>query len=258
MKRKEGRDIWLLICGIALIVLLTVGSTFLSRTGHDLNEVGTVQLSVAEITEITTEAETLPAPETTAADTEETETEPVTDTTETTTVTETMPTTARAVNYNLNTANADDLQTVTGIGEALAAEIIAYRTQHGGFSRRSQLLEIPGIGEKLAGRIMAAFFIPNELPPETVPAATAAPVTTETLPTATVTEAPAVPVCYDLNTVTREELLTIPGMTELLSDEILELRTNLGGYQNVYELMLAKDMDGTYLEYTLKQYLQIG
>jgi competence protein ComEA len=49
---------------------------------------------------------------------------------------------------NLNTATVADLETLPGIGPALAERIIAYRTEHGGFQRIEDLQEVPGIGPK--------------------------------------------------------------------------------------------------------------
>jgi competence protein ComEA len=49
---------------------------------------------------------------------------------------------------NLNAATLADLETLPGIGPALAERIIAFRTEHGGFQRVEDLLEVPGIGPK--------------------------------------------------------------------------------------------------------------
>ena len=48
---------------------------------------------------------------------------------------------------DLNTAGAEDLVRLPGIGEKRAADIVAYRTEHGGFSQVEELLEISGIGQ---------------------------------------------------------------------------------------------------------------
>lgn len=49
---------------------------------------------------------------------------------------------------NLNTATAEELDTLSGIGEVLAQRIIEYRTENNGFSTIEELMEVKGIGEK--------------------------------------------------------------------------------------------------------------
>ena len=49
---------------------------------------------------------------------------------------------------NLNTATADELGTLDGVGPATAQKILAYRQEHGGFSSVDELDQVPGIGEK--------------------------------------------------------------------------------------------------------------
>ena len=47
---------------------------------------------------------------------------------------------------NINTATAEELGTVTGIGPVLAQAILDYRAEHGDFQTLDELLEVRGIG----------------------------------------------------------------------------------------------------------------
>lgn len=49
---------------------------------------------------------------------------------------------------NINTASAEDLQRLPGIGPLLAERIIAYREENGPFEIPGELMNVPGIGEK--------------------------------------------------------------------------------------------------------------
>lgn len=55
---------------------------------------------------------------------------------------------APAAPINLNTATAEQLQALDGVGPGLASKILAYRQEHGGFGAVRELGEVPGIGEK--------------------------------------------------------------------------------------------------------------
>ncbi|MBR4802226.1 MAG: RNA-binding transcriptional accessory protein [Bacteroidales bacterium] len=52
------------------------------------------------------------------------------------------------VGVNLNTASRHLLSYVSGIGPALASNIVAYRAVHGSFSSRGDLMEVPRLGQK--------------------------------------------------------------------------------------------------------------
>ena len=159
-----------------------------------------------------------------------------------------------APDRNLNTADAAALRSVPGVGELLAAEIIRLRDVRGGFTRRAELLDVPGIGEVLAARIMEAFEIPDELPPETTAPHTEA--TTRT--TVTESAAPESHPIYDINSVTRDELLTIPEMTPDMADALLDFRAKIGAFHSVYELAVLEQFPGSYVQHTCWDWLCAG
>jgi competence protein ComEA len=49
---------------------------------------------------------------------------------------------------NLNSATAEQLDTLDGVGPATVQKILEYRTQHGGFSSVDDLAQVSGIGPK--------------------------------------------------------------------------------------------------------------
>jgi competence protein ComEA len=55
--------------------------------------------------------------------------------------------TGPAAPVSLNTATAEQLDTLPGVGPVLAQHIIDYRTQHGGFRSVDELREVNGIGD---------------------------------------------------------------------------------------------------------------
>ena len=54
---------------------------------------------------------------------------------------------------DVNTATAEELQELTGIGPVLAQAIVDYRAEHGPFRSVDELLEVSGIGEAKLGGI---------------------------------------------------------------------------------------------------------
>ncbi|MDE0084910.1 MAG: helix-hairpin-helix domain-containing protein [Candidatus Poribacteria bacterium] len=49
---------------------------------------------------------------------------------------------------NINTASAEELESLSGIGPQMAKRIIQYREEHGNFTSIDALTEVKGLGEK--------------------------------------------------------------------------------------------------------------
>ena len=67
--------------------------------------------------------------------------------------------TSPATPLNLNTATWEELDGLPGIGPKRAQAIVAYREEHGSFSSVEELLQVPGIGEKVLEGIEDQLFI---------------------------------------------------------------------------------------------------
>lgn len=64
------------------------------------------------------------------------------------TLDQTVESVVNAVGVNLNTASKHLLVYVSGLGVQLAQNIVDYRTEHGAFSSRSELMNVPRMGAK--------------------------------------------------------------------------------------------------------------
>ena len=75
-------------------------------------------------------------------------------TTAATAAAETVPEETVSFPVNINTADADTLTALPGIGRVLAERIVAYRRQNGPFRVIEEITKVEGIGEKKAEAIL--------------------------------------------------------------------------------------------------------
>ena len=54
---------------------------------------------------------------------------------------------------NINTATAEELSSLDGIGEILAQRILDYREEHGDFTSPEEIMQVSGIGQKKYAQI---------------------------------------------------------------------------------------------------------
>jgi len=115
---------------------------------------------------------------------------------------------------DLNTASAQQLQKVNGIGQVLSERIIKFRNKtKGGFIADVELIDVYGLTPEVIVEITQEFTVktPRELQK------------------------------INLNTATKEELVTIPNIDYDLAHDIIEQRQLRAGYKSLDELTKVKD-----------------
>ena len=63
---------------------------------------------------------------------------------------------------NVNTATAEELETLTGVGPVLAEAIVSYRDEHGAFKTPEELMNVKGIGEGKLSAFRAEITLTDE------------------------------------------------------------------------------------------------
>lgn len=144
---------------------------------------------------------------------------------------------------NVNTASAEELDTVPGIGPALAARIIAHRDQNGAFRSVSDLQDVRGIGPRSIERMAPSLTVTGDTVTGDTPAQTESQdAPTVTAPTVVVTSRQV-----DLNTATAQELESLPGIGPALAGRIIAFRNEHGPFRSTDEVMLVRGIgEGTF------------
>lgn len=267
----------------SFIIIFVSVMIFLSFSLLNIKNDDTGEFEVTFISSNTEISETIPTPtpastsavsvkassESAVDDTYRKTTEPVTHTTTVASETE-APAVTEAVTeseqiifpININTAGADELMLLDGIGENIAQAIIEYREAYGGFKNRDELLEVEGIGDKRLSKIYDFIFVENEVydsenipdsddvcevyedipeeyneyeeysEPETVPEQTE-PLTEE---------ASEENIIVNLNTASAEDLMKLPYIDEKIAGDILNLRDTIQYFSHPYELLMVESL----------------
>jgi competence ComEA-like helix-hairpin-helix protein len=63
------------------------------------------------------------------------------------------------VQVNINTASAQELEQLPGVGKVIAERIVAYREQYGRFRRAEELLMVNGVSDKKFRAIQAIIVV---------------------------------------------------------------------------------------------------
>ncbi|WP_134198787.1 MULTISPECIES: ComEA family DNA-binding protein [Flavobacteriaceae] len=131
---------------------------------------------------------------------------------------------------DLNKATAAQLQKVNGIGETLSKRIVQYRNKfQGGFIADVQLTEVYGLSPEVIERLTNEFTV----------------------------KTPRVVKKINLNTATRDELVTIQHIDYEIAHAIIEQRTLREGFKSLDDLAKVKDFPLNKIE-IIKLYLTLN
>lgn len=137
---------------------------------------------------------------------------------------------------DVNTATAEALEAVPGIGPVLAGRIVAYRAQHGPFQSVAELEAVRGIGPRTLERLAPHLRAVQGTTLQAVAGGGGAP-------------APVPPAeLIDLNTATAEVLDTLDGIGPTLAARIVEFRATHGPFRSVEDVMLVRGIGPRTLE----------
>ena len=151
---------------------------------------------------------------------------------------------------DINKASYEQLCVLSGIGDKLAQEIIAYREQNGGFNNIEEILNVYGIGENIFENIKENIFVENPVYPEIEEETEEVKVEEneqieETVEHIEETEPPltledVAPI--DLNTADAELLKLLPHVDGEIAEKILKLREELHVISSPYELLYVEGL----------------
>jgi len=144
-------------------------------------------------------------------------------------VTEDSPQSTDSDLVNINTGSLADLQTLPGIGEAMAQRIIDYRSENGAFTNIEQLDNVSGIGESTLTRLIPLVTIGDGV---TVSADTS----TQSASNDPLLATPSGGDLLNINEATLDELDELPGVGEATAQRIIDYRETNGAFASLADL----------------------
>lgn len=141
---------------------------------------------------------------------------------------------------DINSATAEELAKLKGIGEVLAEEIISYRVDNGGFRNIEEIMYVKGIGESIFADIRDHIYVVDPVYDE--PEDESNEISSdenehdEEQTEHNITLEEAAPI--NINTADIETLMLLPYVDEDIANHIIEFREKNGSFSNTYELLL--------------------
>lgn len=119
------------------------------------------------------------------------------------------------IRVNINSADRETLVKLNGIGDKLADEIIEYRNENGKFKNIEEILNVPGVGEKIFNLIKDNIYVENSI----------------------YDSEEDFKIYININTATHDDLVKLYKIGDSLADEIIKYREANGSFNNIEEIM---------------------
>lgn len=117
---------------------------------------------------------------------------------------------------NIDTASENDFAMLPGIGKITAHRIIKFRDDNGGFKNLQELTRVEGVSQKLFTSIKDHIALTGKSD---------------------------LKVLIDINSASKEILLTLPRISKSEADAIISYRKRNEGFSRVEDLLLIKEID---------------
>ena len=147
-----------------------------------------------------------------------------------------LPAFAQAL-INVNSASADELDTLPGIGPSKAAAIIQHREENGPFADLNALDAVPGIGPATLANLSAlVIFEDGGAPAESAESSSSASSSTSAASSSATASAGAI----DINSATADQLTSLPGIGPSKAAAIVSDREANGPFASCSDLSRVK------------------
>lgn len=178
---------------------------------------------------------------------------------------------AEVLYLDINTAAADELMQLPGIGDVLSGMIVAYREEHGGFRNTEEIMQVSGIGEGIFSAISPYIYVADPVyedyePPDidisgdTPDIQDEPEIIQETVPEDSgeqmqLTLEDAAPI--NINTADTETLMLLPYVSHEEAEAIIRLREEINGFRDPYELLFVEELDRQQVA-EITEYVTVG